>query len=148
MADIVEGWRYSHFAKYILKLKRYCSNIDKSIDRNWTDYETVLSKENVNVPIWSFLEMSCSVLVSKLSNIIVTREMLCTCTSQCYYNQLTKLLCGRKLRRFKVKASFMLKIERLIWYKIDRILYFYFFNGWQLAKMKKSIPDMSLSWNL
>ena len=22
------------------------------------------------------------------------------------------------------------------------------FNGWQLAKMKKSIPDMSLSWNL
>ena len=21
-------------------------------------------------------------------------------------------------------------------------------NGWQLAKMKKSIPDMSLSWNL
>ena len=22
------------------------------------------------------------------------------------------------------------------------------FNGWQLAKMKKSIPDMSLPWNL
>ena len=21
-------------------------------------------------------------------------------------------------------------------------------NGWQLAKMKKSIPDMSLPWNL
>ena len=23
-----------------------------------------------------------------------------------------------------------------------------YFNGWQLAKMKKSIPDMSLPWNL
>ena len=24
----------------------------------------------------------------------------------------------------------------------------YILNGWQLAKMKKSIPDMSLPWNL
>ena len=23
-----------------------------------------------------------------------------------------------------------------------------FLNGWQLAKMEKSIPDMSLPWNL
>ena len=23
-----------------------------------------------------------------------------------------------------------------------------FINGWQLAKMKKSIPDMALPWNL
>ena len=30
----------------------------------------------------------------------------------------------------------------------DELLIIYLFNGWQLAKMKKSIPDMSLPWNL
>ena len=41
-------------------------------------------------------------------------------------------------------------------YELTRIHYLYdiivasktTLNGWQLAKMKKSIPDMSLSWNL
>ena len=30
----------------------------------------------------------------------------------------------------------------------NRGVEFMLLNGWQLAKMKKSIPDMSLSWNL
>ena len=34
--------------------------------------------------------------------------------------------------------NWKLIINLVIWY----------FNGWQLAKMKKSIPDMSLPWNL
>ena len=38
----------------------------------------------------------------------------------------------------KSEISFMLKDYITMW----------LFNGWQLAKMKKSIPDMSLSWSL
>ena len=33
-------------------------------------------------------------------------------------------------------------------YCLLKVLIELLFNGWQLAKMKKSIPDMSLSWNL
>ena len=32
--------------------------------------------------------------------------------------------------------------------RLKPLLEYIYFNGWQLAKMKKSIPDMSLPWNL
>ena len=36
----------------------------------------------------------------------------------------------------------------MMMYLLGLMMYLVLLNGWQLAKMKKSIPDMSLSWNL
>ena len=47
-------------------------------------------------------------------------------------------------------TSFTVWYHSLLWI-VPELLYLFtlfLFNGWQLAKMKKSIPDMSLPWNL
>ena len=44
--------------------------------------------------------------------------------------------------------DFIDSLGMVIYTKISLGRNFIQINGWQLAKMKKSIPDMSLSWNL
>ena len=52
------------------------------------------------------------------------------------------------MKEFDIAHDLIFSVRTAIWQFYILVIVMIELNGWQLAKMKKSIPDMSLPWNL
>ena len=124
----------------------YQQKLGRRLYINRIDFSTTLFinciTQNINTcsPKYNLCSVSCSEDITDYLCILFTlkykfcwRVLMVHCTVTCYTTS-SHFSLDRIFRIFSTETCF----------RVCRR----YFNGWQLAKMKKSIPDMSLPWNI